>query len=167
MGTATETRTPVEIARELFGEVLNRRDADELAPYWAEDVHEVFPTHEVHGRQGMRDYFAETFAAIPDFHIEAEHVIGQDEVVFVKWHMSGTFSGAPWMGFEPTGDRIELDGCDCFTIRDRLVVHNHVFYDQVAFGRQIGLLPADGSGAEKAMTAAFNARVKLKRRFRG
>jgi steroid delta-isomerase-like uncharacterized protein len=162
--TATKTKKPAAIAAEMF-EILNHRDADELAPYYAEDVHEIFPTHEVHGRQNMRDYFAETFTAIPDFQIQAEHIAADGEIVFVKWHMTGTFSGTPWMGIEPTGDRIELDGIDCFTIRDGLVVHNHVIYDQVSFGRQIGLLPAEGTGADKAMTAAFNAKTKLKKRF--
>ena len=162
----TETRSPVELAHEVFEGVLNRRDADALVPYWAEDIVEDFPTGTLRGRQAVRDYFAETFAAIPDFHIEAERIVGDDETVFVKWRMNGTFSGGPWMGFEPTGSRVELHGMDCFTIRDGLVVHNHVIYDGVSFARQIGLMPSEGSPADRAMTAAFNARVRLRERFR-
>jgi predicted ester cyclase len=162
----TKARTPAEIARELFEERLNARDADALREYWAEDVVEDFPTGTVSGREAMRDYFAEAFAAMPDFHITADKIVAEGETVFVKWRMTGTFKGAPWQGIEPTGDRIELDGMDCFTIRDGLVVGNFVRYDQMSFARQVGMMPAQGSGAERAMTAAFNAKTKLQRRLR-
>jgi steroid delta-isomerase-like uncharacterized protein len=163
---ATETRSPVDLAHEVFSEVLNRRDADALVPYWAEDVVEVFPTGTLTGRQQVRDYFAETFAAIPDFHMEAERIVGDETTVFVKWHLTGTFSGSAWMGIEPTGSRVELDGMDCFTVRDGLVVHNHVIYDGASFARQIGMLPAEGSAADRGVLAAFNARTRLRDRFR-
>jgi predicted ester cyclase len=162
----TEARSPVELARTVFEEVLNQRDADALRPYWAEEIVEVFPTGTLRGRQAVRDYFAEVFAALPDFHIEAERVAGDEETVFVKWHLSGTFSGEPWMGVEPTGSRIELDGMDCFTVRNGLVVHNHVIYDTTSFARQVGMLPAQGSVGDRAMTAVFNARTRLRDRLR-
>lgn len=164
--TATEARTPVDLAHEVFAEVLNRRDADALVPYWAEDVVEVFPTGTLTGRQEVRDYFAETFAAIPDFHIEAERIAGDDTTVFVKWRLTGTFSGGTWMGIEPTGSRVDLHGMDCFTVRDGLVVHNHVIYDGAAFARQIGMLPPAGSAADRAVLAAFNARTRVRDRLR-
>jgi steroid delta-isomerase-like uncharacterized protein len=161
----TETRSPTEIIRELFEELLNRRDADALVPYWAEDLVEEFPVGTYRGRDSVRAYFAETFAALPDFHIEAQRIVGEGETVFVKWRLTGTFAGTPWMGIEPTGSRIELDGMDCFTFRDGLVVHNHAIYDSASFGRQIGMLPRQGSAADRAMTKAFNARVKLQKRL--
>ena len=160
------TRSPVELAHEMFGEVLNRRDADALVPYWAEDVVEEFPIGTLRGRDKVRDYFAETFAALPDFHIEAQSIVGDDETVFVKWIVTGTFSGSAWMGIEPTGSSIQLHGMDCFTIRDGLVVHNHVIYDGASFARQIGMLPAQDSAADRGLTKAFNARTRLRARLK-
>ena len=159
------TRSPVELAQEVFGEVLNKRDADLLVPYWAEDIVEEFPETTIHGSRGMRDYFAAVFAAIPDFHMDAEHIVGDDETVFVKWVMTGTFTGSPWTGIEATGSSIRLHGMDCFTVRDGLIVHNHVIYDGTSFARQIGMLPAQDSAADRAMTKAFNARTRLRARF--
>lgn len=164
--TETQTRTPVEIAREMFEEVLNRRDADAMAEYWAEDIVEEFPVGTMRGREEVHTYFAQTFAALPDFHIEADHIVGEGNIVFVKWHISGTFSGQPWMGIEPTGSPIELDGMDCFTIRDGLVTHNFVIFDGADFARQIGMLPPQESAAERAMTGGFNAWTRLRRWLR-
>jgi SnoaL-like domain len=53
---ATATRSPVDLAHELFSELLNRRDADALVPYWAEDVVEVFPTGTLTGRRDLRGH---------------------------------------------------------------------------------------------------------------
>jgi steroid delta-isomerase-like uncharacterized protein len=163
----TETRSPTEVIRELFEEVLNRRDPDALVRYWAEDIVEEFPVAgTLRGRDRVRAYFAETFAALPDFRIEAQRIVGERDTVFVKWRVTGTFSGAPWMGIEPTGSRIELDGMDCFTFRDGVAVHNHIIYDSASFARQIGMLPPQSSAADRAMTKAFNARVRLRKRLR-
>ncbi|MGE5407386.1 MAG: ester cyclase [Syntrophothermus sp.] len=166
MATAeTETPSPVDIAREVFETVLNQRDAEALRPYWADDLVEELPTGTYRGPDEMARYFAETFAALPDFHIEPERIAGEGETVFVKWRLTGTFRGAPWQGIEPTGDRIELTGMDCFTLREGKVVHNIVVFDQGSFGRQIGMLPAKDSVGERTMRAAFNVRTKLKHRF--
>jgi steroid delta-isomerase-like uncharacterized protein len=166
MATAeTKTTSPVEIARHLFENVLNQRNADALRPYWADDLVEELPTGTRYGPDQMADYFAETFAALPDFRIEPEKIVGEDDTVFVKWRVRGTFTGRPWQGIEPTGDRVELLGIDCFTFREGKVVRNEVVFDQMSFGRQIGMLPAQDALGERGMKAAFNARTKLKRRL--
>ena len=161
----TETLSPLESTREMFDVVLNQRDAEALRPYWGEDLLEELPTGTYRGPEEMARYFAEVFAALPDFHIEPQRIVGEGENVFVRWRMTGTFKGKPWQGIEPTGDRIELDGIDCFTFREGKVVHNVAVFDQVSFSRQIGMLPAQDSLGERCMKAAFNARTKLRSRF--
>jgi predicted ester cyclase len=163
--TETETRSPVQTAHHIFETVLHQRDADALRPYWADDLVEELPTGTYRGPDEMARYFAETFAALPDFHIEPEEIIGEGDKVFVKWRMTGTFDGGQWQGIEPTGDRVELLGIDCFTFREGKVVRNEVAFDQLSFARQIGMLPAQDSIGERAMRSAFNARTKLKRRL--
>jgi predicted ester cyclase len=161
--TDTPTRTPIEVVRELFDERLNRRDAGALTEILAPDIVDVFPHATLRGPEAVRAFFAETFAALPDFRIRAEHMAAEGETVLVKWRIDGTFSGRPWLGIRSTGTRVTMHGMDCMTVRDGLVVHNVVIYDQTSFGRQIGMLPAPGSRADRAMTAAFNAWTRLRR----
>ena len=40
---------------------------------------------------------------------------------------------------------------------------NTGYFDGASFARQIGMLPPDGSGADRAMKSAFNAVTKLRR----
>jgi hypothetical protein len=44
--------------------------------------------------------------------------------------------------------------------------HNTIYYDGLAFARQIGMLPREGTLADKAMTTAFNARTDAIRKLR-
>jgi hypothetical protein len=41
--------------------------------------------------------------------------------------------------------------------------HNTIHYDGASFARDIGLLPAQGSAAERGMTALFNAATGVRR----
>ena len=78
----------------------------------------------------------------------------------------GPTPGLPGQGIAPTGNPVELDGIDHFVIRDGKVESNFVVFDQLQFARQIGMMPADGSTADRAMNAAFNAKTRLRDRIK-
>jgi hypothetical protein len=51
-------------------------------------------------------------------------------------------------------------------VREGKVVSNFVVFDQMQYSRQLGILPAQDSVADKAMKAAFNVRTKLAQRLK-
>ena len=168
----TETAAPPanasngELIRWTF-EQQNKRDPQLLAQLWTDETRVRFPDGEYVGRRAIVAYFEHAFAAMPDWHMRVEQIVEQDEHVFVHWHLTGTHSGSPFQGIEATGNEIALDGIDHFVVRDGKVASNFVVFDQMQFARQIGMMPEDGSGADKAMKAAFNAKTKLQKRFSG
>jgi hypothetical protein len=98
---------------------------------------------------------------------EAENVMGVDATTAVgQWKMRGTFDGGPFQGIEPTGRVIDLRGIDVMVFEDGLLRHNTIYYDGLSFARQVGLLPAAGSRADRGMLATFNAAAKAKSRLR-
>ena len=84
--------------------------------------------------------------------------------MFVHWHLTGTHTG-PLLGIEPTGKPLAVDGMDHFVVRDGKVVSNFVIFDQMQYARQIGMMPPDGSSADKALKSAFNLRTKVAERI--
>lgn len=163
--TATNAKSPVEVARSTF-EALDAHDLDRMSVSWADDIVDHFvPVGTYRGKQQVRDYFAAVLAAVPDFRIAIDRIAGEGETVFAKWRATGNFTGEPFLGIEPTGKRIELDGVDCFTIREGLVKENVIIYDGASFARQVGMLPAQGSPQDRALTAAFNGMTRLRRRL--
>ena len=167
MTTATPPAqaTNTELIRWAFDQ-LNAHDVSVLRQFWTADTYERFPDKECRGADEIAAYFEGVFAAMPDFHMDVVNVAEQDEDVYVHWHMTGTHTGAAWSGIEPSGKRVEMDGIDHFVLRDGTVVSNFVVFDQTQFARAVGMLPPDGSVADRAMKAAFNARTKLTQRLR-
>jgi hypothetical protein len=43
---------------------------------------------------------------------------------------------------------------------------NTIYQDGAEFARQIGMLPARGSAADRALAGGFNIRMRLRRRLR-
>ena len=81
----------------------------------------------------------------------------------VQWRMRGTFDGGAFQGLEPTGRRIDLRGVDCMEVgEDGLITSNVAYYDGAAFARQVGMLPTQDSGADRAMRAGFNTVTRVR-----
>jgi steroid delta-isomerase-like uncharacterized protein len=145
-------------------EAINRRDASMLKQLWTAETVVRFPDRTCTGADEIAAYFEEVFAAMPDWHMEAVRIAAQDDDVFVRWHLTGTHSG-PLLGIEPTGKALAVDGMDHFVVRQGKIVSNFVIFDQMQYARQIGMMPPDGSSADKAVKGAFNLRTKLSQRL--
>lgn len=155
-------RTAEETVRSYF-DALIARDPAAMASHWSEEgIEEILPVGIFRGPEEVKGYFTELFAAIPDFQVTVERMLAQDENVLVQWRASGTFDGGPLMGVEATGRRIELRGLDWLEVEGELVKRNTAFADGAALARGMGLLPPQGSPAEKAMFGAFNALTKAR-----
>ena len=100
---------------------------------------------------------------MPDARTTVTRLIAGEQSCAVEWRLEGTLSGAPFMGIEPTDKHVEIRGFDLFELEDEKLVSNTAYFDGMGFARQIGMLPPDGSGTDRAMRSAFNAVTKLRR----
>jgi steroid delta-isomerase-like uncharacterized protein len=166
METTTTSRTttsPGALARRLI-ERLGARDLDGVAELQHPDVVDDFiAVGVVRGKAEVRRFFEEMLAAFPDFRIEILQVTEQGSRAVVQWQVEATFTGGPFQGVRATGKRVRMRGVDCMEFEGGLLRNNVIYYDGAGFAREVGLLPAQGSGAEKAMTGAFNALTRARR----
>jgi glyoxylase-like metal-dependent hydrolase (beta-lactamase superfamily II) len=110
----------------------------------------------------VREFIGAMVAAMPDLKMEVVQTTTEGERCAVQWRATGTFAGsAPFNGVAPTGDPISLEGVDVLTVRDGMVQANEAFPDNLAFAREIGLMPPQGSGAEQRLMGAFNFKTKV------
>jgi steroid delta-isomerase-like uncharacterized protein len=160
------TATPREVATAVF-EALNRHDLDAAMALDHADVLADFVAVGVFdGVSAVRAFFAEIFAALPDFTLEVLQLVCDGEHAVVQWRASGTFTGAPFQGIHATGRNVELRGVDVMRVEQGKLRHNTIYYDGLAFARQIGMIPREGSHLDRAMTNAFNARTDVIEKFR-
>jgi steroid delta-isomerase-like uncharacterized protein len=147
-----------------YFEALANRDPDAMLELWNDDgVVDLAPLGILRGRGQIGAFFRELFAAFPDLETTVTRVAAGQGEVAVEWRMSATFTGEPFQGIEATGRPLELRGIDLIEIEDGKNVSITAYYDGMAFARDIGLLPAQDSGAERAMKGAVNALTKARR----
>jgi steroid delta-isomerase-like uncharacterized protein len=157
-------RKAVEQHARSYFDAFARRDPDGMAAHWDPDgVEEVVPMSPLRGPAAIAAYFRELFAAVPDLEATVSRVVTDDRHAAVEWRATGSFDGAPFQGIAPTGRRIELRGFDLLEIEEGRILSNTVYFDGASFARQIGMLPPQDSGAERAMKNAFNAVTRVRR----
>jgi SnoaL-like polyketide cyclase len=106
------------------------------------------------------------FAAFPDFEFDAERIVADDRHAVLQWKASGTFTGGPFQGVEPTGRRVVNRGVDVMEVEDGLLRRITIYYDGLGVARAMGLLPPKGSFFERAMLFLVSLKSKLRRFFR-
>jgi len=157
-----------EVAQTYFGAVTARDPAAMAACWHPDGVEDIIPLGVFRGPDAVKALFTEMFEAFPDFEYTVTRITADHEVAAAQWRATGTFTGGPFQGFEPNGKRVELRGTDCIEVDDEgRITRNTAAYDGAAFARGLGLLPAENSGAEKAMRGAFNAVTKLRKTIEG
>jgi steroid delta-isomerase-like uncharacterized protein len=158
---ATQTRAAEDVARNVF-EAISGHNLDKLnGLVTPEAVDDFVPIGEFRGPDAIRGFFAEIFAAFPDFSATVDRVVSSGSTAVVQWHVSGTFTGGAFQGIHATGRHVELRGVDVMDITGGKVKHNTIYYDGAAFARQVGMLPQKDSPADRAFLAGFNARTRV------
>jgi steroid delta-isomerase-like uncharacterized protein len=91
--------------------------------------------------------FKQTF---PDLHWDVREFIEGTDIVVVEDIFLGTNTG-PMVGLTgtlpATGRRVELPVCDIWRVRNGRIVKNRIYFDQVTFLGQLGLLKSPLQGA--------------------
>src|SRR4051794_41874516 len=167
MASPTTSETTA-VARRYFGAVT-ARNPDAMADCWAPGaVDTLVGDQKLVAPEGVRTYFSELFGALPDFPFVVRSMITEGDRCAVLWRATGTFAGpGAFQGVEPTGARIEMEGCDVVEVRDGRLHGNLAHINQLALARQIGLLPPARSGGERRLYAAFNQRTRAVRALAG
>jgi steroid delta-isomerase-like uncharacterized protein len=168
--TAAKPRKPrrsaksreVEKTARAFFEATGAHDLDALLGYWADDaVAEIVPIGVFRGKNEIREFERGLIASSSDLEVTVSRVVADDSRAVVEWRFRGTFDG-PFQGIEPNGKHFELRGMDILEIEDGKVQRLTAYYDGMEFARQIGMMPPQDSGAERAMKSAFNAVTKVR-----
>jgi predicted ester cyclase len=157
-----------EVVREYFDALMDQ-DLDRAVATWKPGSRDhLYGFADMIAPDGIRDYFGSLFAAVPDFRLEVQSMVAEGDQVAVHWRAGGTFDGTQkFQGLVPNGRHIELQGLDLLTVEDGKIVSNYAYTNGMEFARQVGALPPQDSGPEKAMAAAFNAKTAVEKRLRG
>jgi predicted ester cyclase len=124
----------------------------------------------MHGHADVREFIETTWRATPDMTFEllaGPYVIPGEPRAAFHWRGWGTQTGPlDPPGFAPTGRRWELDGVDFHEYRDGRICKLRIAFDMMTASRQLGLMPAAGSRAERALAMAQRSASRVQRAIR-
>lgn len=116
------------------------RDRDVMSP---DIVHVNAAVGTVTGIEAFLAFVASFKQAFPDLRWEMREFIEGSDTVVVEGVFLGTNTGpmvGPWGYLPATGRRVKLSFCDIWNVRNGRIVENRIYYDQVTFFGQLGLL---------------------------
>ncbi len=79
-------------------------------------------------------------SAIPDLAVTIEQILGEADLVAVRWTARGTNTGTG-NGLAATGKRLEIEGTTIFKIVDGRIVEEWNAIDELGLMRQLGAIP--------------------------
>jgi steroid delta-isomerase-like uncharacterized protein len=179
--TSSRAATTIEAAPSIdwirdFGqrwlEAWNSHQVDQLLALMTEDIEyrdDAWPKT-MHGHADVREFLEATWRAMPDMTFEllaGPYVIPGEPRAAFHWRGWGTHTGPlEPPGFAPTGRRWELDGVDFHEYRDGRVCNLRIAFDMMTASRQLGLMPAAGGRAERALAMAQRSASRVQQAIR-
>lgn len=165
--TAAKPMTTAQVLKAYFT-AHERKDIDAVAELWSEEGRGVIHgIAELNGPRDARAYFSTLYSAFPDYKFEILDLAASGKQGACRWRITGTFSGpGRFQGLTPTGARVTLEGCDMMRVEDGKVAAIDAYANAAELAQQLGLLPSQGSFADRAVTGAFNAKTAASKALR-
>ncbi|MEV6426204.1 ester cyclase [Nocardia sp. NPDC051463] len=154
----TTPTNPGAVARRYI-EAIAAQDWETVAACWQPGAIDDFVgIARLRAPEDVVDYFRAIHRAVPDFRAEIISVTEQDDRAAVHWRMWGTFDGTePLIGVAPNGCALNILGTDVFVVHDGAIAANTAIANGLEIARQLAIMPAQGSRAERLMFMLVNS----------
>ena len=135
-----------EVMDRLTDALTEHPDLKAVAELYAEDAVASTPDEgALHGREDIVEYWRQMTEAVPDARFESLHAYEAGDTAIDEGVYSGRNTGPIQL---PTGEtlpatqkEIRIRGVDIATVRDGHIVDYRLYFDEMEFLGQLGLLP--------------------------
>lgn len=139
-----------EVMDRLTDAVTTHPDLKALAALYAEDAVAITPDGgELHGRDDIVAYWRQMTDAVPEARFETLHAYEVGDTAIDEGYFSGKNTGAIQLPsgetIPATGKDIKIRGVDFATVKDGRIVEYRLYFDELEFLGQLGLLPEEPS----------------------
>lgn len=128
---------------EYFAQELMKGNLDVVNEVFAPDFVDHDPAPDQgEGAEGLRDFWVSFRTAFPDFKIQVETMVVEDDKVAIAYTVSGTNDGQ-FEEHPPTGKRMSVRGLQIARFEDGMVQERWGMSDLLEIHKQLGLVPAN------------------------
>jgi steroid delta-isomerase-like uncharacterized protein len=115
-----------ELAKQLYQAGAERLDPNQPQPS--------------RGPEEIARYVAEVRAGFPDFELQINDTVAQNNRLALHWTCTGTHRGE-FQGIAPTGRRINISGLSMERIENGKLAEDRVYFDRLTLFEQLGVSP--------------------------
>ncbi len=134
-----------EVMDRLTEALTTGTDLKAVMECFAEDAVAITPDGEIRGRDNIGEYWRQMTDAIPDSQYESVHKHESGNTAIDEGFFTGKNTGPLVLpsgeSLEPTQKDVRVRGCDVATVEDGKIVSYRLYFDQLDFLGQLGLLP--------------------------
>ena len=139
-----DTEANKALARRVYEDIVNQKNLDIVGEIFATDhVEHMPPNPDIHGSEGMKQFFAALFTGFPDIQFTVEDQIAEGDMVATRWTNTGTHQGE-FMDIPPTGAQAVTTGVCIFRIANGIVVEDWTNADFLGLMQQVGVIDPMG-----------------------
>ncbi len=121
-------------------EAINQNNLDALDEMVAPDITDHDPAPgQGPGLEGVKQYFSSLHTAFPDFQMNVDFMVAEEDKVVARVSVSGTHQGE-FLGIDPTGSRVAITGIDVLRIVDGKIVEHWGNFDDLGMLQQLGVV---------------------------
>ena len=139
-----------EVMDRLTDALTTHPDLKVIAELYAEDAVARTPDEgEIRGRDNIVEYWRQMTEAVPEATFETLHAYEAGDTAIDEGFFSGRNTGPIQL---PTGEtlpatqkQVRIRGVDIATVKDGRIVDYRLYFDEMEFLGQLGLLPDDGT----------------------
>lgn len=136
-----------EVMDRLTDALTTHPDLKVIAELYAEDAVARTPDEEIRGRDNIVEYWRQMTEAVPEATFETLHAYEAGDTAIDEGFFSGRNTGPIQL---PTGEtlpatqkEVRIRGVDIATVKDGRIVDYRLYFDEMEFLGQLGLLPDD------------------------
>jgi steroid delta-isomerase-like uncharacterized protein len=136
------------LVRRAVEEIWNGGNYALLDQFVSSDIviHGSTPDADIHGPEGIKQFYGVLRAAFPDIHFTIEDQMAAGDKVTTRWSARATHQG-PFQGIPPTGRQIRLAGIDIDRFANGKVIECWPIADELSLLQQLGGVPtAEANG---------------------
>ncbi|MFD5101975.1 nuclear transport factor 2 family protein [Streptomyces albidochromogenes] len=134
-----------EVMDRLTAALTSGTDLKAVTECFAQDAVAITPDGEVRGREDIGEYWRQMTDALPDSAYESVSKYEAGDTAIDEGFFTGRNTGPLVLpsgeSLEPTHRDVRVRGCDVATVRDGKIVSYRLYFDQLDFLGQLGLLP--------------------------
>ena len=130
--------------QEKLGAAVSSGDLDQLDDVFAAGCvdHDPAPGQQ-QGPEGFKGFFSTMRAAFPDFGVEVDKMVTDEDNVAIAYTITGTHEGE-FEGIAPTGRKVEVRGVQIGRFEDGKIVERWGASNELAILQQLGAAPETG-----------------------